>query len=666
MPEWIGLVDLAHLGGVSGQRLRAILSRSKSWRGADLVVRTVTGRGGRSGLRYEVRVDSLPLDLQLRHRHQLAAELDPSILRSDEGANDWRDWWANTLGPVLAHRPRTAERAAAIKAIADRLHFTPDGVSRLYDERTIRRWLARFDREGAAGLQKRARRDRGLTRVTISGRWDAGVAFDAETRDRIAGATRDKVRSLWRSGASLSMVLRYGSEELLKLTQSAGCDLSYRELRAVCELPRAFVNAERHHRKVHQFERDRKAFEDQRPRIRRTRAGLLPMQLIVGDVHHLDVYVRREDGRLATPKLVAWLDQATMRVFGSLFLPDINPDTNRSRSMTNAHVIASFIDMVKAWGFPSMLYLDHGSEYSWADFIDDALKLASNGFQIVDRSSAIIRAKPYNAPAKVIEGVFGVLERVYFSGLPGYIGGDRMKSKVANVGRAPEPFPGTLTDLDRAVQAMIAVYNTERHRRDDRSPADLYHDAVTAGWQRTDLDPFALRVAFSTSETRRVVQGAISVNGRHWTCPELQSYLGDTVTVLIPKFEDWSLLPLKDDAGRWLGHAVEDRPYAFLDPAGAREADRRSRRAVSAVRRLGSAVPRIDLVGEAIASAALAPPTPPVPVRAVVSISEEHAAIGRAFVESNAARERRQLDNVDREQKARLALIAKRKRANGG
>ena len=191
---------------------------------------------------------------------------------------------------------------------------------------------------------------------------------------------------------------------------------------------------------------------------------------------------------------------------------------------------------------------------------------------------AIIRAKPYNAPAKVIEGVFGVLERVYFSGLPGYIGGDRMASKVANVGRV-QPFPGALADLDRAVQAMIAVYNTERHRRDDRSPADLFHEAVTGGWQRTDLDPFALRVAFSTSETRRVVQGHFRQRSL-LDLSQLQSYLGDTVTVLIPKFEDWSLLPLKDEAGRWLGHAVEDRPYAFLDAAGAREADRRSRRAV--------------------------------------------------------------------------------------
>ena len=85
-----------------------------------------------------------------------------------------------------------------------------------------------------------------------------------------------------------------------------------------------------------------------------------------------------------------------------------------------------------------------------------------------------------------------------------------------------------------------------------------------------------------------------------------------------------------------------------------------------AVRRLGSAVPRIDLVGEAIASAALAPPVPATPSRAVVSIAEDYAAIGRAFVESNVTRERRRLDEVDREQKARLALIEKRNRANGG
>lgn len=660
--EWIGADELAGLAAISPQAARKAL-KQHSWRGGGLTVRMLPGRGGRSGLRYEVSVASLPDDLQLRHRQSLAAELDLSILRSDEAAAEWRTWWGATLGPALAHRKGTKARAAAIEAIAGRMHVTPNGLTKHFNKRSIQRWLTRFERDGAAGLQKHARRDRGQKRVAISARWDKAVPFDDDARDRIAGAVRAKVRSLWRSGAALSMVLRYGSEELLKLTHDEGFDASWRQLRDVCELPRAFVAGERHYRKAHQLERDRKAFEDTKPRVRRTRAGLEPSQLVVGDVHHLDIYVRRDDGRLATPKMVGWLDFATLRFFGTVFLPEVNPATNRSRSMTNAHVIVSFIDMVKAWGFPAMLYLDNGSEYNFADFIDDALKLSGDGFRIVDRASAIVRAKPYNAPAKVIEGIFGVLERGYFSGIPGWIGGDRMASKVANVGRAPEPFSGSLKDLDDAIQAMIAVYNTERQRRADTSPNEHFAKAVATGWQRTEVDPFALRVAFSTTETRRVVQGAVSVGGRYWTCPELQAFTGDKVSVLIPKYEDWSFLPLKDEAGRWLGNAIEDRPFAALDPEGAREADRRSRRAVAALRQLGAAVPRIDLVGEAIASVALAPPVPQAPTGAVVSLAADHAAIGRALIEGNEAREGRRQDKVDRDQAARLALIDKRRRA---
>lgn len=124
--EWIGAYTLATLASISPQAARKAL-KQRSWRGRGLTVRMLPGRGGRSGLRYEVAVASLPDDLQLRHRQALAAELDPSILRSDEAAAAWRTWWGVvTLGPALAHRKGTKARAGAIAAIASRMHATSD------------------------------------------------------------------------------------------------------------------------------------------------------------------------------------------------------------------------------------------------------------------------------------------------------------------------------------------------------------------------------------------------------------------------------------------------------------------------------------------------------------------------------------------------------------
>lgn len=75
---WLPSVEFAELAGVNrrvANRLLAafVAGRSTPWRGAHLEVREVSGRGGRAGIRYEVKVSSLPQDLQ----EQLKASKTP-------------------------------------------------------------------------------------------------------------------------------------------------------------------------------------------------------------------------------------------------------------------------------------------------------------------------------------------------------------------------------------------------------------------------------------------------------------------------------------------------------------------------------------------------------------------------------------------------------------
>ncbi|MGJ0509827.1 MAG: hypothetical protein ACR652_22425 [Methylocystis sp.] len=60
---------VAAAAGVSRRALEIAASKiaagkANSWRGAPLVIETLKGRGGKSGVQYQVRVDSLPADLQ--------------------------------------------------------------------------------------------------------------------------------------------------------------------------------------------------------------------------------------------------------------------------------------------------------------------------------------------------------------------------------------------------------------------------------------------------------------------------------------------------------------------------------------------------------------------------------------------------------------------------
>ena len=422
-------------------------------------------------------------------------------------------------------------------------------------------------------------------------------------------------------------------------------------LRRICKLTRRFVEPHKHLRQIHRFESDRKAHEDAKPRVRRTGSALEPMEIIVGDVHHLDVLIRREDGSVATPKMIGWLDMGTRRVFANFVLCLLNQNTGRSEGIRNEHVIASFISMTQdpGWGMPRTLYLDNGSEYNFADFIDDALKLVSNHRLRLEQT---VRSQPYNAPAKAIEGTFGLLERAYFSQIPGWIGGNRMITKTANVGRAPEPCTGDMSELERVLRAYLTLYESQSQRGElnGRSPAEVFAQAVKAGWRRTDVDPHALRVAFSEERTRKVRQGSIEVRGRCWTCPELHAYLGEWVTVLIPKYDDWSVLPVRDDQGRLLGYAEPDLAYHPLDSAGARESRRRSTRQEKSIRAAARETPRRDLVGEAIALAEGTAP-PPVPEsNGVITLNSDAATMGRAIAEKPQQREARRQSELEAEQ----------------
>jgi hypothetical protein len=80
-----------------------------------------------------------------------------------------------------------------------------------------------------------------------------------------------------------------------------GYDPGAEALDAICRLPLSVINAERVFRKVHTFLSDRKAYEDQRPCIARQRIGLGPMDVMVADIHPIDILRRRDDGSVATP-----------------------------------------------------------------------------------------------------------------------------------------------------------------------------------------------------------------------------------------------------------------------------------------------------------------------------------------------------------------------------
>jgi len=465
------------------------------------------------------------------------------------------------------------------------------------------------------------------------------------------------VRGLIKGGEISSVVQLLAQDHLAQLTRKAGWTGTDDTLTKACRIPANLIEAERPFANVYRFKRDRKAHEDNKPRIQRTAAGLRPMEIVFGDVHPIDVVLRREDGSTAHARAIAWLDFATNRLWLDvvLFAP--------GKGVTIAHVIQSFINMVSAWGAPDHLYLDNGTEYNWAEFIDDALKLIQLGntgplaeIALWDRrTSNVVRARAYNASAKPIENSFKQLERL-LRVVPGWIGGDRMKSKSANVGRPPEPFPGSVDDFKVIIESTLELYHrkpqTRRGFPAKISPNQVLAEAAAAGWQPTMIDADALHVAFSAPKELTVRQGRIQFDNRLWTCDELMRFQGRKVTALLPKWDDWSCLPILADGETWF--ARPDRHFDALDPAGAREASRRSNLAKSAVRQFDHSVSDIDPLAERAAFLSRQPQLSAAPMAGVVTYSERASEIAAKLRET--PQERR--DREDEEQRRRNREVA--------
>lgn len=654
MNVYLPVEQIAELCGLSRQAVAQIVAKAfqgqrGQWRGASLIVRQVRGRGGRSGMRYEVRLASLPADLQEAWK----ALQSPIERRSSHGesAIRAREFWYHLIGPVLPLEKHSRERGAALAEIASRHHYGPDCKPRTVAVRTLQRKIDAYEAFGMAGLSRKKRLDAGQKRTILSRAWDKAVSFDDATRERLAHELRQYVRGLIKAGEVPSVIMLLAQDHLAQLTRKAGWTGDDDALAKACRIPANLIEAERPFGNVYRFNRDRKAHEDNKPRIQRTAVGLRPMEIVFGDVHPIDIVLRRDDGSTAHARAIGWLDFATNRLWLDLVLFE------SGKGVTNAHVVQSFINMVSAWGAPETLYLDNGNEYNWAEFIDDALKLIQhgNGGPRLDialwnrRASNIVRARAYNASAKPIENSFKQQELLW-QVIPGWIGGDRMKSKSANVGRPPEPFPGSFDDFKAIVDATLEIYHRKEQKRRGRdakvSPNQLYAEAVKGGWQPTMIDADALHVAFSTPKELTVRQGRVQFDNRFWTCDELMQFQGRKVTALLPKWDDWSCLPILTEGETWF--ARPDRYHDALDPAGAKEASRRSNLAKNAVRQLNRSAPDVDPLAERAAFLSRQPELPAASIAGVVTYSERASEIAHKLRETPQERRDREIEEQRR------------------
>lgn len=550
-------------------------------------------RGGRSGVRYEVLLSSLPETIQKALRteensnecdaHAVMAHVSPPpkfVAAPDQAEEERRR--RRVLRLVAATKKGTRERGQAIRD-ASRHHNVP--------VRTIQRWVRRCEKYGwdDDAFGRKCPANAGQKRVWVSRKFDKrfrAAGYSQDQLESLAQWTTREIAGWWQSPVQRAGWKRVRREALTSLQRECrerGFDLPA----SAFDLSRRRIEDLRYHRAVDIMRNDAKRHDDTKPRIRRDNSQWLPMEQVVMDVKPLDCVLERPDGSMAYPKLIAFLDSGTARLYGRIIL------LAKGEGVRQEHVTDAFIDMVRDphWGFPQSLYYDNGSEYAHFELIREALKMcAAEGVRV------LIKARPYSGASKPIESKFAVIDRQITSLMDGYTGSNRMDKKVQRVGKQALPFLGPVEKFEEEFNLRLADFHSfdiESGPFKGRSPAQIYREHCESGWRPVSVHPLALDSAFAKQiGDRKIDRGIITIGPTRFRHPELAAFTGRRVRVVQPyRRQAW---PLADLPGvGWV--ALE--PESLTLPGaieGAQETNRMQKSRNRAVRKLTSQANPID------------------------------------------------------------------------
>ncbi len=512
-------------------------------------------------------------------------------LKEKRGGDAWDKYEA--LKPLL-DIPKSL-RGPAVKALAQRLgvHFS-----------TLYRQLERYEEGGVTGLAKARRSDVGEARADISLQFDRLSPLPHAVLADIRTELDAYIGSCWGAGVTgWRQVQALAGVELHRLCQARGWRVALED----CRVPRHVVDAKKHLKIVHQAKTDAKGTYDKHmPNVKRHKRGLMPWELVYGDVHPLDIPVRIEGRGLVYPKLIAWLCVGTGQAVGYPVLCGPN------QGVTRADVAQSFAHLCEQFSIPDRaIGLDNGSEFNWdcmvAGYAELARLTGKARFDIQGAKAVlhegkggkpVLRKLPYNSKSSPCEGFFSVLENAYLCQIPGWVGGNRITKKTQNLGKEPAGFPGgDWLELCRQVGVCFDLYNN-RPGADGLSPNQRLNRARELwGWRPAQADAAAVLLSFAEADVRTVKAGRLTWNGLSYYDDRLLGVNGRRLVKVAGHDPRLAFVFERADGGRLECVAALEPSYGFLDKTGAKERGRRLKAFKQVLRDYGKQVfPLVPMV----------------------------------------------------------------------
>lgn len=542
----------------------------KLWKGFRLPVVLLSGnRGGACGKVWGLDMDRCSTDLKAK----LGGVEGPFKAPVQGTLNGRLEPWQwqeqqdrlRIIAPIVGLEKRAPERAEAFRAVAAMRHFIR-GEAVFVSEKTLRDWARLHELQGPAGLIPKGRSDKGKVRVTITREWDRSIGLGETERCKIAAQLDRKAAGyVATKKASHRRLIRLCEAQLVELSELAGCALPPARLRQVCRLNLKWAQRFDKYREVALHDSDHKTFSD-RHSARVTRAmEAVPMDVIMGDVHHVDMWIAPLSQPI-TVKIIAWMDAASGYLWATPVL------VNNRQGITQSDVAQSLAQVVFCqWGgMPTTFVLDNGSEYKWLYEVVGRLSYLSQG----NPAFRMIKCRPYSPESKGrLEGSFQIFKGI-IKGLPGYIGGDRMKKPTQSKGKPVPPYPHGRERLIEDINRAVEIYNgtPQEGMLGGLSPWRTFQEKADAtGFSPRHPDLEAFDFVFSREEKRDVRNCRIELHGKHYYGDVLagRDFLGARqIPVMVPLRDPTGPVMILDRAGKI--HTLTAETYSLTDGEGAR------------------------------------------------------------------------------------------------
>lgn len=285
--------------------------------------------------------------------------------------------------------------------------------------------------------------------------------------------------------------------------------------------------------------------------IARDLSNLRPFQIIVGDQHRFDFWVKDDKCVYFRPECYLWLDMRTRLVYGVSFDRNYNTRTvlralktgvgrfgkfestyNDNGASEKSAVADYTIEQLQRYGMnfcdESELYRTETGAYVVEGADGKTVSVAKSRTEWKKQNRRIF-ANVKNAKTKPVERFFSTLEQILRDRcLPGYVA--EIKSTAAEDEESNRRLEWqkqngyilTLEEFAYQVAAAIDHYENRIHGTLKRSPHEEWQYAIEKeGWRPTEIDKDDLYYLFLERAYATVRDGRVALAGRQYIGPNL-------------------------------------------------------------------------------------------------------------------------------------------------